>query len=315
LTERLAKDLERYTTVIEWSLQHNMHIILRFSQRNTGGAALTWPDDGRSIWKDASAQDELVHAWADLAKRFKGKEGILFDLITEPHGEMADELNENIPKKVWNTLYPRLIDAIRAEDPVRWIIVEPIWGGAHNFVDLSVSSAPNLIYSFHFYEPQFFTLQGTQGPWPPAQSVVYPGLTRNASSQPETYWDKSVLEQRMLPAVNFRNAHNVRVMCGEFGTSYYGPMDSRERWVTDVVDLFETYGFDWLYFAYNALPLDPGAWSFQRTAFESVMTSGLSLNLEYGDFDAGGNLLLAGGVERSGLSRGPGQITGSRLVF
>jgi hypothetical protein len=92
-------------------------------------------------------------------------------------------------------------------------------------------------------------------------------------------------------------------------------MDSRERWVTDVVDLFETYGFDWLYFAYNALPLDPGAWSFQRTAFESVMTSGLSLNLEYGDFDAGGNLLLAGGVERSGLSRGPGQITGSRLVF
>ena len=44
---------------------------------------------------------------------------------------------------------------------------------------------------------------------------------------------------------------------------------------------------------------------FQRTAYESVITSKFSLNLEYGDFDAGGNLLLAGGVERSGLSRGP----------
>ena len=51
--------------------------------------------------------------------------------------------------------------------------------------------------------------------------------------------------------------------------------------------------------------LDPGAWNFQRTAYESVVTSKLSLNLEYGDFDESGNLLLAGGVERSGLSRGP----------
>ena len=84
--------MERYTTVIEWSLQHNMHIIFRFVQRNTGGGGpLTWPDDGRSIWKDASAQDELVQAWADLAKRFKGKKGIMFVPITEPHGETPDE--------------------------------------------------------------------------------------------------------------------------------------------------------------------------------------------------------------------------------
>ena len=48
---------------------------------------LDWPDDGRSMWKDASAQDELVQAWADLAKRFKGKKGIIFVPITEPHGD------------------------------------------------------------------------------------------------------------------------------------------------------------------------------------------------------------------------------------
>ena len=120
------------------------------------------------------------------------------------------------------------------------------------------------------------------------------------------FWDKSVLEQRLLLAANFRNTHNVRVMCGEFGTQNNAPMDSRERWVTDMVDLLETYGFDWIYWTYNTsfAPL-PGAWNFQRTAYESVVTSKFSLNLEYGDFDAGGNLLLAGGVERSGLSRGP----------
>ena len=87
-----------------------------------------------------------------------------------------------------------------------------------NLADLTVSSAPNLIYSFHFYEPHFFTGQGVLGDWPPAQSVVYPGVTRDGPFRPEMFYDKSVLEQRLLLAVNFRNTHNVRVMCGEFGT-------------------------------------------------------------------------------------------------
>ena len=77
--------------------------------------------------------------------------------------------------------------------------------------------------------------------------MVYPGVTQDGPFRPEKFYDKSVLEQRLLLAVNFRNAHNVRVMCGEFGTQNIAPMDSRERWVTDVVDLLETYGFDWVY--------------------------------------------------------------------
>jgi Cellulase (glycosyl hydrolase family 5) len=232
---------------------------------------------------------------------------MIFVPVTEPHGVTPDEIagNHALPKQVWNTLYPRLINAIRGEDPERWIIVEPIWASVDNLVDLSVSSAPNLIYSFHFYYPHFFTAQGLQGAWPPAQSVVYPGLTRDEPWDPEIYWDKSVLQQKLQAAVNFRNAHNVRVMGGEFGTQNFAPMDSRERWVTDMVDLLETYGFDWIYWTYNQVPGGPGAWNFQRTAYESVVTSKLSLNLEYGDFDAGGNLLLAGRVETTGLSRGP----------
>src|SRR5262249_852854 len=62
LTERLAKALERYTTVIEWALQHNIHVIIRFSQSWFPDPTLDWPDDGRSMWKDASAQNELVQA-------------------------------------------------------------------------------------------------------------------------------------------------------------------------------------------------------------------------------------------------------------
>ena len=86
--------------------------------------------------------------------------------------------------------------------------------------------------------------QGLAG-CPPAQSVAYPGVTRDSQFEPEMYWDKSVLDQRLQPAINFRNAHNVRVMCGEFGANVGAPDDSRGRWFADVIDLLETYGFDW----------------------------------------------------------------------
>ena len=281
LTIRLQKALERFTTVIDWALQQNIHFIIAFNPYSSyPPPPFNWPDDGRSLWKDASAQDELVQAWTDLAKHFKGRKGIIFDLINEPHGITPDEINGNhaLPKQVWNTLYPRLIDAIQAEDPERWIVVEPIWGNPDNFVDLSVSSAPKLIYSFHFYKPHFFTHQGI-GSYPPAQSVAYPGVTQDSQFEPEMYWDKSVLDQRLQPAINFRNAHNVRVLCGEFGSSVNAPDDSRGRWTADVIDLLETYGFDWLYFIYESKRNGNVGWTFEATSFESVVTSKFSLNL------------------------------------
>ena len=285
LTLRVAESLKRFTTVIDWALQHNVYVIINFNPYSSfplpGG---NWPDDGRSLWKDASAQDELLQAWADLAKHYKGRKGIIFDLINEPHGITADEIagNHALPKKVWNTLYPRLIDAIRAEDPERWIIVEPIWADAFNFVDFSVSSAVNLIYAFHFYSPHFFTAQGQAGR-PPAQSVTYPGVTQDSQFEPAMYWDKSVLDQRLQPAINFRNAHSVRVMCGEFGANVGAPDDSRGRWFADVIDLLETNGFDWSYFQYESRRDGKGSWTFEATSFESVVTSKFSLNLEYGE--------------------------------
>jgi hypothetical protein len=113
----------------------------------------------------------------------------------------------------------------------------------------------------------------------PAQSVTYPGLSKDNPSHPLTYWDKSVLEQRLLPAINFRKAHNVRVMCGEFGSSARAPNDSRDRWTVDVIDLLETYGFDWLYFQFEARRDGNIGWSFEATSFEAAVISKFSLNL------------------------------------
>jgi len=278
LTNRLMKALERSASVIDWALQHNMHVILRFQTISVVPAPFRiWPDDGRILWTDDSAQDELVQAWADLAKHFKGKKGFIFNLMTEPQ-PWRDAIPQDIGQQVWNTLILRLIDAIRAEDAERWIIVEPLTGDANAFADLVVSTDPKVMYEFHFYYPHFFTHQGVASFYPPAGSVAYPGWTTDAPWEPEMYWDKSALDQALLPAINFRNAHNVRVIAGEFGTVYYAPMDSRTRWTADAIELLEAYGFDYAYFLYAGVASGDG-WSFEGTPFESVVTSKFALNL------------------------------------
>lgn len=283
LTVRLMKALERSASVIDWALQRNMHVILRFHQINAFPPPFgIWPDDGRILWTDASAQNELVQAWADLAKHFKGKKGIIFNLLTEPN-PWTEVVPQDFVQQVWNTLYPRLIQAIRAQDPERWIIVEPLYGGAFNFADLAVSTDPKVMYEFHFYDPHFFTCQGCGGIYPPAGSVQYPGTTTDAPWEPVMFWDKSVLEQRLLPAINFRNANNVRVIAGEFGSAYLAPMDFRVRWTADVIDLLEEHGFDWAYFTYDAMNWaelnDFGPWDFEATPLEPLVTSKFALNL------------------------------------
>jgi len=279
LTKRLMKALEQYVSVMDWALQRNMHVILRFHTIEIYPRTpfRIWPDDGRVLWTDASAQDEFVQAWADLAKHFKGKKGIIFNLLTEPQ-PWRDAIPQDIGQQVWNTLILRLIEAIRAEDPERWIIVEPLTGDANAFADLVVSTDPKVMYEFHFYESHLFTCQGCGDFFPPAGTVTYPGWTPDVPWEPTRYWDKSALEQALLPAINFRDAHNVRVIAGEFGTVYYAPMDSRIRWTTDVIDLLEAYGFDWAYFIYGAVASGDG-WSFEGTPFESVVTSKYALNL------------------------------------
>ena len=75
LTLRVAESLKRFTTVIDWALQHNVYVIINFNPYSSfplpGG---NWPDDGRSLSKDASAQDELLQAWADV-EHYKGRRG------------------------------------------------------------------------------------------------------------------------------------------------------------------------------------------------------------------------------------------------
>lgn len=275
---RIAENAKRFETLIEWLLARHVHVILAINlYYGWPPPAADWPDDGRSLWKDASAQDELVEAWKVLAQKYRGRPGLIFNLLSEPHGIAPDEIDGDhaLPKRVWNQLYPRIVRAIEAIDRERWMVIEPIWANAANFGDLLADSSPRLIYSFHDYAPHWFTHQGV-GSNPPAGTVQYPGITADGPWQPEKWWDKAAKAQAMQPAVAFQQRTGARIMCGEYATTGDAPMESRVRWTADVLDLCEGFGFDTNYFGY--WPGVLGSWSFEKTPIESSVTSHLALN-------------------------------------
>jgi hypothetical protein len=276
LADRLERNRLRLGEVIEWSLRHNVHVILAI---NTFGfwpaTGASWPDDGRSLWTDPSAQDELVDAWHHIALTYRGRPGLLFELLNEPHNLAGEDYAVMVA--AWNRLYPRLIDAIRRADPERWIIVTPRWSDTSELAGFVPQVADRLIVDIHAYAPHYFTHQGVAGVGPAAGSVAYPAVTRDSEYSPSKLWDKAALAAYLRPAIDFGARHGLRMMCGELGANSGAPDDSRARWVADMLDLCESHGFDISYWAYGA-GADFG-WGFEQTPFRSTVTDALARNL------------------------------------
>jgi hypothetical protein len=53
------------------------------------------------------------------------------------------------------------------------------------------------------------------------------------------------------PVREFQRAYNVHIYAGEFSAIRWAPGDSAYRYLKDVIELFEEYGWDWTYHAYR----------------------------------------------------------------
>jgi hypothetical protein len=126
---------------------------------------------------------------------------------------------------------------------------------------------PRVVYAFHFYDPHNFTHQGaTWGwpmwrqlhdlPYPSSPAAVQPILS---STSPEALehvqwygrqsWDREKLAEIVGKAVTWSNRHGVPIWCSEFGVLRdVAPATSRQAWLTDVRELFESNGIAWTHF-------------------------------------------------------------------
>lgn len=201
-------------------------------------------DNGQLKLDSTGDADGFVSFWRAMAARYrdKGYGSRVFELLNEPVFEKNPES--------WVALQQRTVAAIRAVDPKRTILVSGTgYGGIDGLLKVPKLPQKNLVYSFHCYDPFWFTHQGATWAGEAPKSIkglqfpAEPGnVERVAAAMPKPYddWirdygrqkpDAAFLLARLSLAANWGRKNGVPVYMGEFGAyPPVAPPASRARW-------------------------------------------------------------------------------------
>lgn len=230
---------------VDWAEKHQLYIIL--DNHSFDPVAATDTDIDRI----------LIPVWTQMAGRYKDRSDyILYEVLNEPHGIKAAE---------WNAIQEKVVKAIRAIDERHSIVVGGVdYNSINALFDLPVYNYDNIIYTFHFYDPYFFTHQGETWGSPPnlktLKGMPFPG---NAHALPEiprelrgTWIEQSIkysykndataqgLANQLDKAVRFsRERGDLPLLCGEFGVFIPNSLpEDRVRWYQTTTQLFRERG-------------------------------------------------------------------------
>lgn len=267
------KRIKRIDDFITIAGKYNLKIILDF--HNVPGFTFEANRlDFNDIW-DVNSQNRkrFLKILGFFSDRYKNLSNIIYEILNEP---VAPENSQ------WLELAGESINVIRKNDKNNFTIAESnLWGMAKNFKEMKKFEDDKIIYSFHFYEPILVTHQFA--PWVPfynyyKEKVDYPGKPNNYFESItqiveknnryfanflkdiDKFWDKNEILKLLKPVLEFRNKHNVPVLCGEFGCIVRADKAVRERWLKDVIDIFKENKISYTYWTYKNM--DFGIYDF-----------------------------------------------------
>jgi endoglucanase len=194
-----------------------------------------WP-----MFQEQHYQDRFIEIWDHIAERFRGHPAVWgYDIVNEPiQGVVAEGVMD------WRTLAEVVAQRIRRIDPDS-VIVVPFGesGGWSNMAYFAPIELPGIIYTVHMYEPGTFTHQRVFDP--DGEPVHYPGEIAGR------HWDKETMRQVLAPVRQYQLDYGVHIFVGEFSAPRWAPGDSAEKYLRDVIELCEEYGWDWTYHAFR----------------------------------------------------------------
>jgi aryl-phospho-beta-D-glucosidase BglC (GH1 family) len=219
----------------------------------------------RQLRTEDAAVTRFCALWSALASHYAqtDPDHVFFEVLNEPEFDNAQQ---------WAAVQARAIAAIRQAAPHHTIIATAQrYSGLTDLLTLKPVADPNVIYTFHDYEPFAFTHQGatwTMEQVRPLRGVPYPSSPENiatAISQEQQLidqhwinsygldrWDAARIRSELSFAGKWAALHHVPVYCGEFGV--YQPFADpamRAAWLHDTRAAFEEQGIGWAVWDYQ----------------------------------------------------------------
>jgi len=209
---------------VKWASDNNLNAIIDLHHVEFDGSV-----------KGAATTERIVWLWKGIAERYKNTnpEKVFFELRNEPHDIKAED---------WRKQAEEIIKAVRQIAPKHTLIVGfHDWNSPTALLESEPFSDPNIIYTFHYYNPFLFTHQGAG--WsaeglPELKNVPFPFDKNKPLKTPETAkgkwvegliknYEKDSKPEKMfdeLKAVkDWSEKKKVPIFLGEFGSYNKNP--------------------------------------------------------------------------------------------
>ncbi|HTV83004.1 MAG TPA: cellulase family glycosylhydrolase [Acidobacteriaceae bacterium] len=218
-----------------------------------------------TLFQGSGGVQHFAMLWSALAAHYApvDPDHIFFEILNEP--EQSDPYR-------WMGVQATLAAAIRHAAPQNTIIATAAhYSGVPDLLQLQPLADPNVIYTFHDYEPFPFTHQGATWtmpesrfehgiPYPSTPENVAPELSEEPTLQGQLFidqygwdrWNAARIDDYVGYAEKWAQLHQVPVYCGEFGS--YGlvaPPASRVQWIHDMRVALENHHIGWAMWDYQ----------------------------------------------------------------
>jgi len=204
--------------------------------------------------------------WAAFAGHFAktDPERVFFEVLNEP--TMEDLYR-------WEGIQARAVATIRRAAPRHTVIATASqWSKIDGLLAMEPVRDENVIYTFHDYDPMWFTHQGaTWGSeeWASLRGIPYPATPENIQAalgqEPDERvrlwvqryglerWDATRLGAEVAAMHDWAQRRGVPLYCGEFGVyKVYADPKSRATWISDMRTALESKRIGWAMWDWDA---------------------------------------------------------------
>ncbi len=211
---------------------------------------------------DPNDRERLRAFWRDFAPSLRRCDArmIVPEVLNEP-------VFANDPAG-WAALQHTLLTDLRATMPDSTILLTGHdWGSIRGLLALMPEDDPNVLYSFHFYDPPELTSLAAYRPgldradlarlpFPVTNPAACPLGSDGATADMMRYycsmaWNGTAIEQRIATAAAWARQHHATLLAGEFGAAQALNPAARSAWIRTVRQSLEHAGIGWTLWGYD----------------------------------------------------------------